>query len=334
MALKSHFPGGIPTPSSVIPVADLLLAAAHIDNRITEYEQRTVRQVLQDLLHTDELPPNVEARLAEFDFETFDLAEAVSRITERPPLHHRMLLELARAVCAADGIVELKEDAYLVTLVLALRGNPKDYKDLLVHDPFGGLGGVVKRAEDLLLGGLALAVLAAPLAAIALAVRLDSEGPVIFQQRRYGLDGEEFRCLKFRTMTVTEDGPQVKQATKDDKRITRVGAFLRRTNLDELPQLLNVLRGEMSLVGPRPHAVAHNEKYRELISEYMLRHKVRPGITGWAQVNGWRGQTDTLEKMVRRVEHDLYYIRHWSPWLDLKCLFLTVFGRRVWKNAY
>jgi putative colanic acid biosynthesis UDP-glucose lipid carrier transferase len=169
---------------------------------------------------------------------------------------------------------------------------------------------------------------------IALAVKLTSPGPVLFRQRRYGLDGEEIRVLKFRTMTVAEDGDRVVQATRNDQRITRVGAFLRRTSLDEIPQLLQVLTGQMSIVGPRPHAVAHNEHYRGLIRGYMLRHKVKPGITGWAQVNGWRGQTDTLEKMQRRVEYDLAYIQNWAVGLDLKILMLTFVAVLRRENAY
>jgi putative colanic acid biosynthesis UDP-glucose lipid carrier transferase len=157
---------------------------------------------------------------------------------------------------------------------------------------------------------------------------------VFFRQRRYGLNGREIRVLKFRTMTVCEDGAVVKQATKNDARITPLGRILRRTSLDELPQFLQVLTGEMSVVGPRPHAVAHNEQYRGLIHGYMLRHKVKPGITGWAQVNGWRGETDQLEKMERRVEHDLEYIQNWNLFLDLKIIFLTVLGSKKNRNAY
>jgi putative colanic acid biosynthesis UDP-glucose lipid carrier transferase len=157
---------------------------------------------------------------------------------------------------------------------------------------------------------------------------------VFFKQRRYGLNGKEIRVLKFRTMTVLEDGPVVTQAKKDDRRITRFGAFLRSTSLDELPQFLQVLTGEMSIVGPRPHAVAHNELYRAKIHGYMLRHKVKPGITGWAQVNGWRGETDTVDKMEKRVEHDLEYIRYWGLFWDLKIIFLTIFGRKTSENAY
>jgi len=165
-------------------------------------------------------------------------------------------------------------------------------------------------------------------------VKLTSKGPVFFRQRRYGLNGEVIHVLKFRSMKVMEDGAEVKQATKDDDRITPFGAFLRRTSLDELPQFLHVITGHMSIVGPRPHAVAHNEAYRKRIQGYMLRHKVKPGITGWAQVNGWRGETDTLEKMEKRIEHDLEYIRNWALLWDVKIIFLTVFGSKVRKNAY
>ena len=148
------------------------------------------------------------------------------------------------------------------------------------------------------------------------------------------MSGRPGEGLKFRTITASDDGPDMAQAHRDDPRVTRIGRFLRAFSLDELPQLFNVLAGSMSLVGPRPHAVAHNEEYRRLIHGYMLRHKVRPGITGWAQVNGWRGETDTLDKMQHRVEHDLEYLQNWSLWLDLRILGRTlavVFSRR---NAY
>ncbi len=200
--------------------------------------------------------------------------------------------------------------------------------------PFYGVDGWVKRLEDVVLGTLFLSVAAVPMLLIALGVKLTSRGPVFFQQRRYGLNGEVIPVLKFRTMTVAEDGAKVTQAKKGDSRITPFGAFLRRTSLDELPQLIHVVTGTMSLVGPRPHAVAHNEEYRRLIHGYMLRHKVKPGLTGWAQVNGWRGETDTLHKMEKRVEHDLEYIRRWGLTFDLKIIFLTVFGSKVRQNAY
>jgi putative colanic acid biosynthesis UDP-glucose lipid carrier transferase len=177
-------------------------------------------------------------------------------------------------------------------------------------------------------------VLAVPLLLVAIAIKLTSRGPVFFRQRRYGLDGREILVWKFRTMTVCEDGHQVTQAGKKDARVTRLGGVLRRTSIDELPQLFNVMEGSMSLVGPRPHAAAHNEQYRKMIEGYMLRHKVKPGITGLAQVRGWRGETDTLEKMQRRVECDHEYIREWSLWLDLSILFRTISVVLARKNAY
>jgi putative colanic acid biosynthesis UDP-glucose lipid carrier transferase len=162
------------------------------------------------------------------------------------------------------------------------------------------------------------------MAVIGAAVKLGSRGPMIFKQRRYGLHGEEIIVYKFRSMTVAEDGDNVVQAKKNDQRITPIGGFLRRSSLDELPQFINVLQGRMSIVGPRPHAVSHNEQYRKLIKGYMLRHKVKPGITGLAQVNGLRGETETLDKMEARVECDLDYLRNWSLWLDIWIILRTV----------
>ena len=201
----------------------------------------------------------------------------------------------------------------------------------MCETPFQGSRGLVKRSMDIAISAIALVVLAPFLLLVALLVWVSSPGPVIFRQRRYGLDGQIIDVLKFRTMTVTEDGPIVQQATRDDARITPIGRLLRRYSIDELPQLVNVLRGSMSLVGPRPHAVAHNEQYRRLIKGYMVRHKVPPGITGLAQVNGCRGETSRLEDMQRRIEFDLDYLRHWSPTLDLRILVQTViqvFGDR------
>lgn len=201
--------------------------------------------------------------------------------------------------------------------------------------PFYGVDGWIKRAEDIVIASLVLMVMAIPMLLIAIPVRLGSPGPVIFKQRRYGLDGRPFWMWKFRTMTVCENEESgIQQATREDPRVTRFGAFLRRTSLDELPQFINVLKGSMSIVGPRPHATSHNEHYRRLIKGYMVRHKVRPGVTGWAQANGWRGETDTLEKMQARVEHDLWYIHNWSVFLDLKIILLTLL--RGWRgvNAY
>ncbi|OQX69122.1 MAG: undecaprenyl-phosphate glucose phosphotransferase [Sorangiineae bacterium NIC37A_2] len=204
----------------------------------------------------------------------------------------------------------------------------------ILDSPFRGLGGWVKRLEDLLIGSLILLIIAIPMIVIAILVKLTSPGSVFFVQRRYGLNGEKIPVIKFRTMTVSEDGDKVTQASKNDSRVTPFGAFLRRTSLDELPQFLNVIAGHMSIVGPRPHAVAHNELYRSKIHRYMLRHKVKPGITGWAQVNGWRGETEAIYKMEKRLEHDLYYIHNWDLMLDLRIIFLTIFGKKVRSNAF
>ncbi len=202
------------------------------------------------------------------------------------------------------------------------------------ESPFYGADGWLKRVEDLVFGSLILLAISPLMLLIALGVKLSSPGPVIFKQRRYGLNGEVIEVWKFRSMTVCEDADHVPQAKRGDSRVTRFGAFLRRTSLDELPQFINALQGSMSIVGPRPHAVAHNEQYRKLIYGYMLRHKVKPGITGWAQVNGWRGETDTLDKMKKRVEFDLYYINNWSLWLDMTIMALTAVRAFADKNAY
>jgi putative colanic acid biosynthesis UDP-glucose lipid carrier transferase len=190
--------------------------------------------------------------------------------------------------------------------------------------PFTGSHGTVKRLSDFVLALLILTLISPVLLIIALAVKSGSPGPVIFKQRRYGLDGEEIIVYKFRSMSVCEDGGTIRQAEKNDSRITPLGAFLRKSSLDELPQFINVLQGRMSVVGPRPHAVAHNELYRNLIKGYMIRHKVKPGITGWAQVNGYRGETDTLDKMQGRIDYDLDYLRNWSLKLDLQIILKTV----------
>lgn len=192
--------------------------------------------------------------------------------------------------------------------------------------PMEGSARLVKRLEDLIIGSI-ISILILPVClAIAIAIKMTSTGPIIFKQYRTGINGRRFKVYKFRSMEVhTEVAGHVTQAKFGDPRVTRLGAFLRKTSLDELPQFYNVLQGRMSIVGPRPHALAHNEHYKDLVESYMKRHKVKPGITGWAQVNGYRGETDTIEKMQRRVEYDLWYINNWSLWLDLKIIFLTVF---------
>ncbi len=202
------------------------------------------------------------------------------------------------------------------------------------ESPFYGFNGLIKRLSDLVIGALILALISPLMLLISLLVKLGSPGPVLFRQRRYGLDGREIVVYKFRSMTVCEDGGTIRQATRDDQRITPIGGFLRRTSLDELPQFINVLQGRMSVVGPRPHAVAHNEEYRKRIKGYMVRHKVKPGITGWAQVNGFRGETDKLEKMEARIEHDLAYLRNWSLRLDLSIIVRTIWLVARDRQAY
>ena len=205
----------------------------------------------------------------------------------------------------------------------------------LSDTPMGGSNSLIKAIEDRLLG-LLICILITPLILlISVAIKMTSKGPVIFKQKRHGWDGRIIKIYKFRTMKMHSgfDG-EITQACKGDSRVTPLGLFLRRTSLDELPQFLNVLQGRMSIVGPRPHAVEHNEQYKDQVNQYMLRHMVKPGITGWAQVNGLRGETDTLDKMKNRVEYDLFYIENWSLWFDLKIIFLTIFKGFINKNAY
>jgi len=200
--------------------------------------------------------------------------------------------------------------------------------------PHDDLSAFTKRCEDVLLSILILTIISPVMLFIASDIKLTSKGPVLYKQQRYGIGGEKIVVWKFRSMTVCDSGDIIKQASKNDSRITPLGVFLRRTSLDELPQFINVLQGRMSIVGPRPHAVAHNEQYRKSIHGYMLRHLVKPGITGWAQINGWRGETDTMDKMEKRIEYDLQYIQNWSIFFDLKIIVLTIFKGFINKNAY
>ena len=241
-----------------------------------------------------------------------------------PVSHIRRVVQLLDELRDTTASVYYVPDIFAIDLIQARSGELFGIPVVaLCETPFYGYRGVVKRIIDIALA-LTVLVVAAPLMLLlAMLVRMSSPGPVIFKQRRYGLDGRDIMVYKFRTMTVVEDGPSVVQASKADSRITAAGRFMRRYSLDELPQLFNVLQGQMSLVGPRPHAVAHNEEYRKLIKGYMIRHKVPPGMTGLAQVNGCRGETARVEDMQARVDYDLEYLRHWSPLLDFKILFLT-----------
>ncbi len=231
--------------------------------------------------------------------------------------------------------VHLVPDFFTFDLLNAKWGELGDLPLISIFEtPFYGIQRFAKRVEDLVLASIILLAIVLPMIVIAVGVKLSSPGPVFFKQRRYGLGGETIHVWKFRTMTVVEDDANLVQATQNDARVTRFGAFLRRTSLDELPQFINVLQGSMSIVGPRPHALVHNEQYRKLIHGYMLRHKVKPGITGLAQISGWRGETEVLDKMQQRVECDLAYIQNWSLWLDLKIILKTLLVGFTSKTAY
>jgi putative colanic acid biosynthesis UDP-glucose lipid carrier transferase len=237
----------------------------------------------------------------------------------------------------ADSTVSVHyvPDLFIFDLLSSSLNNIKGIPVISIHDtPFYGVDWAMKRIFDIIFSIVTLTIIAIPLLIIAISIRLTSPGPALFKQRRYGFRGEEIIVWKFRSMTVLEDAGNVVQAKKNDPRVTKLGSFLRRTSLDELPQFFNVLQGRMSVVGPRPHAVAHNEFYRGQVKGYMLRHKVKPGITGLAQVNGYRGETDTLNKMEGRIQYDLNYIRNWSLWLDIKIVLLTIFKGFTGAKAY
>lgn len=265
----------------------------------------------------------LRGRLA--DLPAFVKAHRIDAIFIALPMaSHPRILTLLDALRDTTASIYFVPDFFMTDLIQARMDDINGVPVVAVcESPFFGVNGLVKRLEDIVLSSVIL-VLAAPLLLFAaIGVKLTSPGPVMFRQRRYGLDGNEITVYKFRTMRVMEDGPQVVQATKRDPRVTPFGAFLRRTSLDELPQLVNVLQGTMSLVGPRPHAVAHNETYRKVIKGYMVRHKVKPGITGLAQVHGYRGEITSIDKMQKRVEYDLEYLRNWSLRLDLSIILRT-----------
>jgi putative colanic acid biosynthesis UDP-glucose lipid carrier transferase len=252
------------------------------------------------------------------------------------PLHaDKRIQQIVQQLGDTTLDVYLVPDLLVMSMMHGRLSNVGDIDTISVFEsPHYGVQNYLKRTFDILFSSVALICLMPLLLLIALFIKITSKGPVLFKQDRYGLDGKKIGVYKFRSMKVMENSETVVQATKGDKRVTPLGAFLRRTSLDELPQFINVLFGQMSVVGPRPHAVAHNEHYRNHVSFYMLRHKVKPGITGWAQVNGWRGETDTLVKMEKRVEFDLFYIRNWSLWLDIKIIMLTLFKGFGGKNVY
>jgi putative colanic acid biosynthesis UDP-glucose lipid carrier transferase len=252
-----------------------------------------------------------------------------------PMVSQPRILNLLDELRDTTASIYFAPDIFLSDLIQARMDAVGEIPLLAVCEtPFYGVNGLIKRTSDIVLASIILLLIAPLMAAVAIGVKWSSPGPIMFKQRRYGLDGREIVIYKFRTMTVLEDGNVIRQAVHGDPRVTPFGAFLRRYSLDELPQFINVLQGCMSVVGPRPHAVAHNEMYRKLIKGYMIRHKIKPGITGWAQVNGLRGETETLDKMAKRIEYDLTYLRTWSLRLDLEILVKTVFVVLMNPNAY
>ena len=252
-----------------------------------------------------------------------------------PPQAYERRKWLVKELADSTASVYIVPDVFTYQLLHSRSDTIMGIPTISIYDsPLDGSNAIIKRTEDIVLSTLILIMISPVLLGLALAVKFTSKGPVFFKQNRYGIDGKPIKVWKFRSMNVMEDGAKVTQATKNDSRFTPIGQFIRKTSLDELPQFINVLQGQMSIVGPRPHAVAHNEEYRKLVEGYMLRHKVKPGITGWAQINGWRGETDTLDKMEKRIEFDLEYIRNWSLFFDLKIVFLTIFKGFINKNAY
>jgi putative colanic acid biosynthesis UDP-glucose lipid carrier transferase len=285
---------------------------------------------------TQVLGKPLNANCSARDFADFVRAHAISRVYLALPISTAPRIEeLLNELRDTTASVYFVPNIFAFDLVQArcveINGMPAFS---ICDSPMQGMSGFWKRVFDVLLASIALLLTLPVLLALTVAIKRSSPGPVLFKQRRYGLNGEEILVYKFRSMTVCEDGPVVAQATRQDSRITPLGEFLRRTSLDELPQIFNVLEGKMSFVGPRPHAVAHNEEYRKLINGYMIRHKVRPGITGWAQVNGLRGETSTLDKMHQRVQYDIDYLKNWSLWLDLKIIVKTALTVLIDRHAY
>ena len=293
------------------------------DDRVSVRNQHEASLLLQRQGSLDDMVE--EARRGALDYVFIAL----------PMRAEKRIVELTHKLADTTASVYVIPDLFIFDLMRARWSMLGTLPMVSVYEsPFDGLNGALKRLEDLVLGSIFLLVAAVPMFGIAIAISATSRGSILFKQKRYGLNGRLVEVLKFRTMTASDDGERVPQARPDDERVTPIGRFLRSTSLDELPQLFNVLAGQMSLVGPRPHAVAHNEQYRRLVHGYMLRHKIKPGITGWAQVNGWRGETDTVEKMQQRIEHDLEYLSNWSIWLDLKILVATVSALLSRRNAY
>jgi Undecaprenyl-phosphate glucose phosphotransferase len=274
-----------------------------------------------------------------------EAAAAVEDIARKVALDHvvismpwaeeRRVRALVECLASVPASIHLAPDAKSVWTHLLSPSSVGPLPTMrLARAPLSLRDRILKRIFDLVVGAALLLICLPLFLVVGLCIKLDSKGPVFFRQRRHGFNQAEFRIFKFRTMTTLDDGAVIRQATRNDDRITKVGRFLRKTNIDELPQLLNVLTGEMSLVGPRPHALAHNTEYAEKIRLYAKRHNVKPGITGLSQVKGFRGETECIDKMLKRVENDLSYIDSWSIFLDIKIMLLTIFSRNSFRNAY
>lgn len=313
---------------------------SHFSARAIATGIRTVR--------TFELPESHERLSIRKRFDAIqELSDARQLVADCRPLRADDIIilishqDVASALALASMLSDLPVDVHVVpvgTLDLMAMSRITQFGNMVtmrvLQCKLNSFNRAVKRAFDIAAAIAGLVLLSPLFVVVSLAIKFDSRGPVLFRQTRHGYNNEPIRVLKFRTMTVMEDGDNFKPVTRHDPRVTRLGRFLRRTNIDELPQLLNVLAGDMSIVGPRPHATSQNETFAELIPSFSRRHNVKPGITGWAQVNGYRGDTDTLEKMQRRVECDLYYIDHCSLLFDLRIVLLTVFSREAYLNAY
>ncbi len=297
-------------------ISDSALLGIHLDGIFDDRrpERRVMIEEVPVLGRLDQLAEYVKSHHVDLIYITLPMASQ--------PRILRLLNELRDTTAS----IYFVPDIFVFDLIQARMDSINGIPVVAVCEtPFFGVNGMLKSISDFVLGTLILILISPLLLVLAAGVKLSSPGPVLFRQRRYGLDGRQITVYKFSTMVVLEDGDEIKQATRDDQRITPFGRFLRRTSLDELPQFINVVQGRMSIVGPRPHAVAHNETYRKLINGYMVRHKVKPGITGWAQVNGLRGETDTVDKMRQRIEYDLGYLRNWSLRLDLRIIWKTIF---------
>ena len=286
---------------------------------------------------SEELPADMDIRMGNFDelIERSIAGEIQNIFIALPMRAEERMRDLVMRLGDSTASVYIVPDLFAFQLLHSRWTDIQGIPVVSVYEnPLYGVDGALKRCVDIVLSSLLIVIAAIPMLAIGLLVKLTSKGPMLFKQRRYGLDGKEISVWKFRSMTVCEDGDVVTQAQKGDKRITKLGGILRKTSLDELPQLFNVFTGHMSLVGPRPHANSHNEYYRKQIDGYMLRHKVKPGITGLAQVNGCRGETEVVEKMEKRIFFDHKYIREWNIWMDIKILFQTIKVVFSKENAY